>query len=96
MMRFPTLCYESRCSRRLVPLQIGRIRASISASPLIEKEAILVSMETNVDELKQKHADLENRLSAETQRPNPDQSIITQIKREKLKLKDTLASLENA
>lgn len=53
-------------------------------------------METNVDELKQKHADLDYRLSEETQRPNPDQSIITQIKREKLKVKDTLVSLENA
>ena len=53
-------------------------------------------METNVDELKQIHADLDNRLSAETQRPNPDQVIITQIKREKLKVKDALASLENA
>jgi hypothetical protein len=95
-MHFPSLCYESRCSRRAAPLQIRRIKASIKTLLLIEKEAILVSMETNVDELKKKHADLDNRLSAETQRPNPDQSIITQIKREKLKVKDTLASLENA
>jgi hypothetical protein len=83
-------------SHRLSPLQIRRIRASIETLTLIEKEAILVSMETNVDELKQIHADLDNRLSAETQRPNPDQVIITQIKREKLKVKDALASLENA
>ena len=55
-----------------------------------------MSMEPNVDELKQKHADLEFKLGEEVQRPNPDQVIITQIKREKLKVKDTLASMETA
>ena len=56
----------------------------------------MVSIEPNVDELKQKHADLEFKLGEEVRRPNPDQSIITQIKREKLKVKDALASMENA
>jgi hypothetical protein len=56
----------------------------------------LVPIEPNVDELKQKHADLEFKLGEEVQRPNPDQSIITQIKREKLKVKDALASMESA
>ncbi|NKB50391.1 MAG: DUF465 domain-containing protein [Alphaproteobacteria bacterium] len=53
-------------------------------------------MEPNVDELKRKHADLDYRLGEEAQRPNPDQTIITQIKREKLKVKDALASMEAA
>ncbi len=56
---------------------------------------MLVLMETNIDELKRKHADLDSQLGEETQRPNPDQLIITQIKREKLKVKDALASRES-
>lgn len=53
-------------------------------------------MDANFDALKQKHADLEIRLGKETQRPNPDQTIITQIKREKLKIKDALMNMESA
>jgi hypothetical protein len=61
----------------------------------MEKEAMLVSMEINVDELKRKHANLDIQLDEETQRPHPDQLIITQIKREKLKVKDAIACLES-
>lgn len=53
-------------------------------------------METSVDELKQKHANLDNQLDEEIQRPHPDQYVITQIKREKLKVKDAIAQLEVA
>ena len=56
----------------------------------------MVSMEISVDELKRKLADLDSRLGEEIQRPNPDQIIISQIKREKLKVKDAIASLESA
>ncbi len=55
-----------------------------------------MSMEADLDQLKQKHADLDNRLDEEIQRPNPDQIVITQIKREKLKVKDALANMESA
>ena len=55
-----------------------------------------MSMETSVDELKQKHAYLDNQLDEEIQRPHPDQIVITQIKREKLKVKDAIANLEVA
>ena len=55
---------------------------------------MLVSMEPNVDELKRRHADLDVQLGEETQRPQPDQIIISQIKREKLKVKDAITSLE--
>jgi len=63
---------------------------------LIEKETMTVSMETTVDELKRKHASLDHQLDEEIQRPHPDQIVITQIKREKLKLKDAIVSLEDA
>lgn len=53
-------------------------------------------MEISVDELKLKHANLDNQLDEERQRPHPDQFVITQIKREKLKVKDAIAHLEVA
>ena len=55
-----------------------------------------MSMETSVDELKRKHAHLDTQLGEETQRPNPDQVVISQIKREKLKVKDAIANMESA
>ncbi len=55
-----------------------------------------MSMETSVDELKRKHADLDIQLDEEIQRPHPDQVTITQIKREKLKVKDAIANMEIA
>jgi hypothetical protein len=57
---------------------------------------MLVSMETSVDELKIKHANLDHQLDEEVQRPHPNQFVISQIKREKLKLKDAIAYLEAA
>ena len=77
-------------------MQIRRICSRILLLLLTEKEAMLVSMETSVDELKQKHAYLDNQLDEEIQRPHPDQIVITQIKREKLKVKDAIANLEVA
>lgn len=50
----------------------------------------------NVESLQEKHAELEAMLEDETSRPLPDQSVITQIKRQKLQLKDTMAALETA
>ncbi len=53
-------------------------------------------MDTSVDELKRKHAVLENKLDEEIQRPHPDQLNISRLKREKLKVKDAIANLESA
>ena len=50
-------------------------------------------MEPSVDELKLKHANLDHQLDEERQRPQPDQFVILQLKREKLKLKDAIAHL---
>ena len=56
---------------------------------------MLTSMEASVEELKRKHADLDHQLDKEVQRPQPDQIVISQLKREKLKVKDAIASLEH-
>jgi len=53
-------------------------------------------MKSNFDELKKIHADLEHKLGKEVQRPNPDHIIMTRIKREKLKVKDAIATMDSS
>ena len=51
-------------------------------------------MDNRIETLKRKHASLENEIGGETQRPNPDQAVISELKKEKLKLKDAIVTLE--
>ncbi|MDJ0948914.1 MAG: YdcH family protein [Alphaproteobacteria bacterium] len=48
---------------------------------------------THVESLKAKHAELEAMIEQENNRPLPDEMTITQLKRQKLRIKDELASL---
>jgi hypothetical protein len=50
----------------------------------------------HIEALKSKHANLDSELEAELQRPHPDDLRIQQLKREKLRIKDEIASLEHA
>ena len=50
----------------------------------------------SVETLKTEHAHLEVRLDEEAHRPLPDEGRIREIKREKLRIKDQIASLEDA
>lgn len=43
--------------------------------------------------LETRHQDLETRITAEGQRPRPDDSVLTRLKREKLALKEELERL---
>ncbi len=43
--------------------------------------------------LRAKHADLEQHIHDEEHRPLPDQSLITDLKRQKLRIKDEIALL---
>ncbi|MBK19387.1 MAG: hypothetical protein CMM52_11190 [Rhodospirillaceae bacterium] len=43
--------------------------------------------------LEMHHADLENQLIEELNRPQPDQNIIAEIKKQKLRIKDELSGL---
>ncbi|MEK9679809.1 MAG: DUF465 domain-containing protein [Rhodospirillaceae bacterium] len=47
-----------------------------------------------VDELKTKHHDLDEQIDKENARPNPDDIAISELKKEKLKIKDELASMD--
>lgn len=47
---------------------------------------------SHVDALKAKHAGLDQRLHEEMSRPSPDDAMIRQIKRQKLKLKEEISA----
>ena len=53
-------------------------------------------MDKRIENLKRRHATLDEEIGGETQRPVPDQAAISELKKEKLKLKEEIASLENS
>jgi hypothetical protein len=52
-----------------------------------------MTMHDYVESLRSKHAHLEQQIDDELHRPLPDQSILTRLKREKLRIKDEIARL---
>lgn len=48
---------------------------------------------THHQALETKHATLDRRIHAETQRPLPDATILADLKKQKLKLKEEMSSL---
>jgi len=52
-----------------------------------------MTMQDYVESLRSKHAHLEQQIDDELHRPLPDQSILTRLKREKLRIKDEIARL---
>ncbi|HEX2581524.1 MAG TPA: YdcH family protein [Dongiaceae bacterium] len=50
-----------------------------------------MNIESHVNALKSKHADLEIRIDREEQRPHPDAIAIAALKKQKLKIKEELA-----
>ena len=47
----------------------------------------------SLDQLQKKHAELDDALHREESRPHPDDATISRLKKEKLRLKDAMASL---
>jgi uncharacterized protein len=50
--------------------------------------------EPHLEALKTKHADLESRIADEERRPHPDDEVIHDLKKQKLRIKDTLADFQ--
>lgn len=50
--------------------------------------------EPHLESLKIKHADLEAKIADEERRPHPDDDVIHDLKKQKLRIKDELAGLE--
>ena len=54
-----------------------------------------MSAEAHLSALETKHSELENQIDGELHRPAPDQSRLTTLKREKLRLKQQIDSLRH-
>lgn len=52
-----------------------------------------MTMQDYVESLRSKHAGLEQEIDVELHRPLPDQTVLTRLKREKLRIKDEIARL---
>jgi hypothetical protein len=46
--------------------------------------------QAHMSALEQKHAGLDARIAAENQRPHPDEALLSRLKKEKLRIKETL------
>jgi hypothetical protein len=53
-----------------------------------------MSMQDRIEALREKHASLERAIDEETHRPLPNHDAITDLKRQKLRIKDEIFQLE--
>jgi hypothetical protein len=53
-----------------------------------------MNAEPHLESLKIKHADLDAKIAAEECRPHPDDDVIHDLKKQKLRIKDTLVSFQ--
>jgi hypothetical protein len=53
-----------------------------------------MSVQDRIEALKEKHASLERAIDEENHRPFPNQDAITDLKRQKLRIKDEIFQLE--
>lgn len=53
-----------------------------------------MNAEPHLESLKVKHADLEAKIADEERRPHPDDDVIHDLKKQKLRIKDELAGLQ--
>lgn len=52
-----------------------------------------MSVSEHIETLRAKHQKLEGRLEDEINRPHPDETLVADLKKEKLRIKDELAQL---
>lgn len=55
-----------------------------------------MTTQPRIDELKRRHATLDEAIDGETHRPLPDQAVIADMKKQKLKLKEEISEMEHA
>jgi hypothetical protein len=53
-----------------------------------------MNAEPHLESLKIKHADLDAKIAAEEGRPHPDDDVIHDLKKQKLRIKDALFSIQ--
>ncbi len=54
-----------------------------------------MSVAERIEALKARHAALEKNIHDEEVRPHPDDDVVTELKKRKLRIKDELATLEH-
>ena len=59
------------------------------------KEDCAMSVDERIDALKAKHQALQNAIEQENSRPLPDDVTITSLKKQKLRIKDELATISS-
>ena len=52
-----------------------------------------MSVDEHIASLRAKHRELETQLEEERNRPRPDETLVSDLKKEKLRIKDALAQL---
>ena len=55
-----------------------------------------MSSQDRIEELRAQHRSLEHTLDEEIHRPSPNPDIVTDLKRQKLRIKDEIALLEHS
>ena len=55
-----------------------------------------MSLQDRIEELRAQHRSLENALGQEASRPSPNLETISDLKRQKLRIKDQIAELEHS
>lgn len=55
-----------------------------------------MTLQSRIDSLRSRHAELESRLADEDQRPRPDADVMLRLKLEKLRLKEEMERLRTA
>ena len=53
-----------------------------------------MNLDSHIEQLKQKHAHLEAAIQDEVHRPHPDDLRLTDLKRQKLRIKEEIAGLK--
>lgn len=54
-----------------------------------------MSTDQRIETLRERHAALESQIEAETGRPQPDLDAVSEWKREKLRIKDQISTMEH-
>lgn len=55
-----------------------------------------MTSQPRIDELKRRHASLDEAIEGEVHRPSPDQAAIAEMKKQKLRLKEEIHLMEGA
>lgn len=56
---------------------------------------VALSENPKIDSLREQHAQIEAKLEDEFSRPHPDDMSVSELKREKLRIKDEISQLEH-